>query len=176
MSFPVDEPVSIFSVSDSKSTPRDRSSVVRWMRSPRLRPSRSSRQAQSIGYFRQVKESTEWSHSASWNLITRTIMPIINQPSPAPGIQSAFGLGDINPTVFLSPANSSKLLWGVGPTMTLPTESNALLGNGKVECGTGHCVTCHARALGLWSAGEQPVVVRRLGQKERERAACRAIR
>ena len=40
-----------------------------------------------------------------WNLITRTIMPIINQPSPAPGIPSAFGLGDINPSVFLSPAN-----------------------------------------------------------------------
>jgi hypothetical protein len=38
-----------------------------------------------------------------WNLITRTIMPIINQPSPASGIPSAFGLGDINPTVFLSP-------------------------------------------------------------------------
>jgi hypothetical protein len=27
-----------------------------------------------------------------WNLITRTIMPIINQPSPASGIPSAFGL------------------------------------------------------------------------------------
>ena len=32
-----------------------------------------------------------------WNLITRTIMPIINQPSLLPGIDSAFGLGDINP-------------------------------------------------------------------------------
>jgi hypothetical protein len=32
-----------------------------------------------------------------WNLITRTIIPIINQPSPAAGIPSAFGLGDINP-------------------------------------------------------------------------------
>jgi hypothetical protein len=42
----------------------------------------------------------------------RTIMPIINQPSPAPGIESAFGLGDINATFFLSPANSGKLLWG----------------------------------------------------------------
>jgi hypothetical protein len=44
--------------------------------------------------------------SEDWNLITRTIMPIINQPSPAPGIPSAFGLGDINPTFFLSPADS----------------------------------------------------------------------
>ena len=37
-----------------------------------------------------------------WNLITRTIMPIINQPSPATGIPSAFGLGDINPSRLLS--------------------------------------------------------------------------
>src|SRR5262249_3973067 len=33
----------------------------------------------------------------NWNLITRTIVPIINQPSPASGVRSAFGLGDINP-------------------------------------------------------------------------------
>jgi hypothetical protein len=45
-----------------------------------------------------------------WNLITRTIMPIINQPSPAPGIPSAFGLGDINPSLFLSPANAGNLI------------------------------------------------------------------
>ena len=70
-----------------------------------------------------------------WNLITRTIMPIINQPSPAPGIPSAFGLGDINPSVFLSPANSGKLIWGVGPTMTFPTATESLLGNGKWEAG-----------------------------------------
>jgi hypothetical protein len=70
-----------------------------------------------------------------WNLITRTIMPIINQPSPAPGIESAFGLGDINPTVFLSPKNSGKLLWGVGPTMTFPTATESLLGNGKWSAG-----------------------------------------
>jgi len=48
--------------------------------------------------------------NADWNLITWTIMPIINQPSPAPGIDSAFGLGDINPTFFLSPAGSSGLI------------------------------------------------------------------
>ena len=70
-----------------------------------------------------------------WNLITRTIMPIINQPSPGPGIESAFGLGDINPTVFLSPKNSGKLIWGVGPTMTFPTATDSLLGNGKWSAG-----------------------------------------
>jgi hypothetical protein len=70
-----------------------------------------------------------------WNLITRTIMPIINQPSPASGIPSAFGLGDITPSVFLSPANSGKLIWGVGPTMTFPTATASVLGNGKWDAG-----------------------------------------
>jgi len=70
-----------------------------------------------------------------WNLITRTIMPIINQPSPAPGVRSAFGLGDINPTFFLSPAKSGKLIWGLGPTFTLPTATDSLLGTGKWSAG-----------------------------------------
>src|SRR5262249_52528047 len=34
-----------------------------------------------------------------WNLITRTIVPIINLPSVAPGVDHAAGLGDINPTL-----------------------------------------------------------------------------
>jgi hypothetical protein len=72
-----------------------------------------------------------------WNLITRTIIPIINQPSPASGIPSASGLGDINPSLFFSPANSGKLIWGVGPTMTFPTATNSLLGNGKWSAGPG---------------------------------------
>jgi hypothetical protein len=70
-----------------------------------------------------------------WNLITRTIMPIINQPSPAPGVESAFGLGDINPTLFLSPVGSRSLIWGVGPTFTLPTATDSLLGSGKWSAG-----------------------------------------
>jgi hypothetical protein len=75
--------------------------------------------------------------SKDWNLITRTIIPIINQPYPAPGIPSAFGLGDINPSLFLSPANSGKLIWGIGPTMTFPTATDSLLGNGKWSAGPG---------------------------------------
>jgi hypothetical protein len=48
--------------------------------------------------------------SENWNLITRVITPIIYQPSlPNQGV---FGLGDINPTFFLSPAHIKKLIWG----------------------------------------------------------------
>jgi hypothetical protein len=70
-----------------------------------------------------------------WNLITRTIMPIINQPSPAKVARSASGLGDINPSLFLSPAKPSKLIWGIGPTWTMPTATDSLLGSGKWSAG-----------------------------------------
>jgi hypothetical protein len=70
-----------------------------------------------------------------WNLITRTIVPIINLPSVAPGVDNAAGLGDINPTFFLSPSGSKDFMWGVGPTFTFPTASDRLLGAGKYSAG-----------------------------------------
>jgi len=73
--------------------------------------------------------------SDEWNLITLTIMPIINQPSLFPGISSATGLGDINPTFFFSPAKSTEFIWGLGPTFTLPTPTDKGLGDGKFSMG-----------------------------------------
>jgi len=69
------------------------------------------------------------------NLITRTIMPIINQPSLFPQMESAFGMGDINPTLFFSPSKPSPFIWGAGPTFTFPTATNRLLGAGKYSLG-----------------------------------------
>jgi hypothetical protein len=71
----------------------------------------------------------------SWNLIARIIMPIVNQPPLAPGVDHAFGLGDVNPTFFLSPSKPSRLIWGVGPTFTLPTATDSLLGSGRWSAG-----------------------------------------
>ena len=70
-----------------------------------------------------------------WNLITRTILPIINQPGLAPGQDDTFGMGDINPTVFLSPADAKGFIWGVGPTTTLPTASASAIGSGQWSMG-----------------------------------------
>lgn len=86
-------------------------------------------------YILNVQPVIPISLNEDWNLITRTIVPIINQPSPAPGISPASGLGDINPTVFLSPAKSGKLIWGIGPTMTIPTATDSQLGNGMWTAG-----------------------------------------
>jgi hypothetical protein len=75
--------------------------------------------------------------SEDWNVITRTILPTIHMPSPAPGIRSAFGLGDLNPTGFISPATKGKFVWGVGPSMTFPTATDPLLGSGMFSAGPG---------------------------------------
>ena len=81
------------------------------------------------------RKETLFKITSDWNLITRTVMPIINQPSLFPGTDSTFGLGDINPSVFLSPSKPSKFVWGVGPTITLPTASDSTLGSGRWSAG-----------------------------------------
>ena len=83
-----------------------------------------------------------FSVSKDWNLITRWITPIIYQPLPVsqpqgpPSQQTGvYGLGDLNPSFFLSP-KKSKVIWGVGPTLILPTATNtAYLGQGKLSMG-----------------------------------------
>ncbi len=86
-----------------------------------------------------------------WNIISRTIAPLIYLPhislgagdldgtitdnSAPKGIGETFGLGDINETVFLSPANPGALIWGVGPAVTIPTASSSILESGKVSLG-----------------------------------------
>ncbi len=78
----------------------------------------------------------------NWNLITRWITPIIYQPLPVPQppgppmqLTGVSGLGDLNPSFFLSP-KKSKIIWGVGPTLVLPTATNTTyLGQGKLSMG-----------------------------------------
>ncbi len=89
----------------------------------------------AVQYVLNVEPVIPFGLSEDWNLITRTVVPTINQPSPAPGIRSAFGLGDINPQFYFSPAKAEKLFWGVGPTFTFPTATDPLLGAGKWSAG-----------------------------------------
>ena len=64
-----------------------------------------------------------------WNIITRTILPVISMPSLGPGIDSTNGIGDTVFTAFLSPANPGHWIWGAGPVLQIPTNSTAELGN-----------------------------------------------
>lgn len=73
--------------------------------------------------------------SADWNLITRTIVPLISQPQMSPTDGRDFGLGDITPTFFLSPARAGRFIWGVGPAFLLPTATGKQFGSGKWGAG-----------------------------------------
>ena len=65
----------------------------------------------------------------SWNVITRTILPVISSPTLAPGAARTNGIGDTLFTAFLSPAHSAGWIWGVGPAIQAPTHSDPSLGN-----------------------------------------------
>jgi hypothetical protein len=64
-----------------------------------------------------------------WNIITRTILPVIWMPALGPDIGSKNGIGDTVLTAFLSPADPGHWIWGAGPVVQIPTDSNAELGN-----------------------------------------------
>lgn len=58
-----------------------------------------------------------------------------DQPTLFRGGGNAFGLGDTNPSRFLSPSKPGKFVWSVGPTMTFPTATESELGRGKWSVG-----------------------------------------
>jgi hypothetical protein len=73
--------------------------------------------------------------SDEWNIITRTILPIISQPGIVPNQDRTNGLGDVQVSAFLSPANPGGWIWGVGAVTQLPTHSNDVLGNDHAGLG-----------------------------------------
>ena len=69
-----------------------------------------------------------------WNLISRTVVPLIDQKGLARGgALDASGIGDITQSLFFSPKSptSGGWNWGAGPVFLLPTSSDKLLGSEK---------------------------------------------
>jgi hypothetical protein len=66
-----------------------------------------------------------------WNLITRTIMPIIKQPDLRTTSDDTWGIGDINMSLFLAPVKSEGFIWGAGPVFLFPTATDEVLGTRK---------------------------------------------
>jgi hypothetical protein len=71
-----------------------------------------------------------------WNLISRTILPVIWQDDVVAGTEQ-FGLGDVVQSLFLSPKAPGRggLIWGVGPVGLIPTATDDRLGGGKFGLG-----------------------------------------
>jgi len=74
------------------------------------------------------------------------LLPLIDQPAFEPGQGYTFGIGDIQPTLFLSPPSSKSFIWAFGPVFQCPSVSSASLGSGKWEIGP----TAAAILTGSW--------------------------
>ena len=87
-----------------------------------------------------------------WNLISRTILPIVDQNDfPSPG-SSEFGLGDTVQSAFFSPKEptASGWIWGAGPVLLLPTATDDVLGSEKWGIGPTAVVL---KQTGPWTYG-----------------------
>lgn len=75
-----------------------------------------------------------------WNLISRTIVPVIYQNDTLGNSGDQFGLSDTLQSFFLSPAapkptTLGNLIWGAGPAIAIPTSTDRLLGPGTFGMG-----------------------------------------
>jgi hypothetical protein len=78
-----------------------------------------------------VQPVLPFSMTKNWNLITRTILPIISQPGSAADPQRENGLGDIQFSAFLSPKKMKDgWVWGAGAIAQLDTATDDRLGQG----------------------------------------------
>jgi hypothetical protein len=86
-----------------------------------------------------------------WNVISRTILPIIDQKDVVAGTGRS-GVGDVLQSFFLSPVKPTNagLIWGAGPVLLLPTGSDGQLSARKWGLGpTGVVLRQH----GPWTYG-----------------------
>lgn len=87
-----------------------------------------------------------------WNMISRTIVPVVWQDDVAGNSGMQFGLGDTLQSLFFSPVEptSGGIIWGVGPAILLPTATDDLLGGGKFGLGP---TAVALRQSGPWTYG-----------------------
>lgn len=88
-------------------------------------------------YVLEIKPVVPIPLSRNWNLITRTIIPVIHTPDLAPGIEGTSGLGDVQESLFFSPtkAGPGGVIWGAGPVILAPTATETFYGTGKTNIG-----------------------------------------
>jgi|tagenome__1003787_1003787.scaffolds.fasta_scaffold20990073_7 hypothetical protein len=101
-------------------------------------------------YVLQMKPVIPFRLSDGWTVITRTIIPLVQVPDLAPGVEGTTGLGDVNVSLFLSPVKAGPIIWGAGPIVSFPTATRDVLGTKKVSIGP---TVVGLRSHGRWLYG-----------------------
>ena len=87
-----------------------------------------------------------------WNVISRTILPLVDQQDVPFSGYGEFGLGDTVQSLFFSPKapTSSGWIWGAGPVLLLPTATDEYLGARKWGIGP---TAVALKQVGKWTIG-----------------------
>ncbi len=85
-----------------------------------------------------------------WNLISRTIIPIIHQGNVVAQGTGQTGLGDTVQSIFISPNKTEPFIWGLGPAILVPTATNQFLGSKQLGLGPTAVVL---KQEGPWTIG-----------------------
>jgi len=103
-------------------------------------------------YVLNIQPVIPISMNDDWNIISRTILPVVAQDDIFTGAGSQSGLGDVVQSVFFSPKqpSGSGWIWGAGPVFLLPTATDDLLGAEKWGIGPTAVVL---RQNGPWTYG-----------------------
>ena len=89
--------------------------------------------------------------SEKWNMISRTIIPIISQKNVTGNNKSETGLGDVVQSIYFSPKESKNgLVWGVGPVLLIPTATNDAFASKKWAAGPNALLL---KIKGQWTYG-----------------------
>ncbi|MBI5503502.1 MAG: transporter [Deltaproteobacteria bacterium] len=92
--------------------------------------------AHAMRYTANIQPVVPLSISKDWNLIIRTILPVIYAESPIKGGSDDSGLGDTTQSFFFSPKEPvGGWIVGAGPVALWPTETDEDLGVGKWGAG-----------------------------------------
>jgi hypothetical protein len=81
-----------------------------------------------------------------WSLLTRVLLPLVHAPWP----ETVDGLGDVNITSFVTPARTEHFVWGVGPSLVLPTGSHDQITSNKWSAGPAMAAVYNSRR---WQVG-----------------------
>lgn len=98
-----------------------------------------------------VQPVIPFSLNDNWNVISRTIIPLVDFEAPAPGLDDTSGVGDIVQSLFFSPKNPvNGWIFGVGPVFLLPTATEDALGSDQFGLGP---TAVALRQSGGWTVG-----------------------
>jgi len=115
-------------------------------------------------YLLNIQPVIPFELNEHWNLISRTILPVIRRHDIDPNNTTQAGIGDVVQSIFLSPKKPTNgWILGAGPVFLLPTGTGGLSarkwGAGptgvalkQIELGSGH-LTFGGLANHIWSTG-----------------------